>query len=167
MENIVFYRIRFLTLLTVIFFLAASQETKAQEPPPRPITITKTQDLSFGTFYQGGTGGTVTIFWNGTRSPGGSVVLFGVGGSNAVFEIVANPGTVISFLKPTSTLSDGSGHLLSLQIDSTNPSTPFVTTNNYPTPTMVSVGGILTIGTPLANPPGNYSGTFDITFVQE
>jgi hypothetical protein len=94
-------------------------------------------------------------------------VLFGIGGSAAVFEIIANRGTVISFLKPTGSLSDGSGHSLSLQIGSANPDTPFVTTNNYPTPTQVRIGGILTIGTPLANPPGYYSGTFAITFNQE
>jgi len=139
----------------------------AQEPPPRPILATKTQDLSFGTIYQGGAGGTVTVLANGTRIQGGTVVLFGVGGSPAVFEVKANRGTVISFLKPTGTLTDGSGHTLSLQIDDTNPSTPFVTTNNWPIPTVVSMGGILTIGAPASNPPGNYSGTFAITFIRE
>jgi hypothetical protein len=154
-------------VLNIIFLLSLSLEVIAQEPPPRPIKVTKTQDLSFGAFYQGGAGGTVTVLWNGTRSAGGSVVLFGLGGSAAIFNIVANRGTLISFLKPTSSLNDGSGHLLSLQIDTTDPVSPFVTTNNYPTPTPVSMGGILTIGTPLANPPGSYSGTFDITFFQE
>jgi len=139
----------------------------AQEPPPRPILATKTQDLSFGTIYQGGGGGTVTVLANGTRIQGGTVVLFGVGGAPAIFEVRANRGTVISFLKPTATLSDGSGHTLSLQIDDTNPSTPFVTTNNWPTPTIVRMGGVLTIGPPASNPPGNYSGTFAITFIRE
>jgi hypothetical protein len=159
-----------LNVFPIILLLILSLQALAQSgppDPPRPIKVTKTQDLSFGAFYQGGAGGTVTILSNGTRSAGGSVVLFGVGGLQAVFSIVANRGTIISFLKPTSTLNDGSGHTLSLQIDTTNPASPFVTTNNYPTPTTVSMGGILTIGTPLANPPGSYSGTFDITFVQQ
>jgi hypothetical protein len=157
-------------LMPFILPLFLSLQALAQSgppPPPRPIKVTKTQDLSFGTFYQGGAGGTVTILWNGTRSAGGTVVLFGVGGLQAVFSIVANRGTIITFLKPTSTLNDGSGHLLSLQIDTTSPVSPFVTTNNYPTPTIVNMGGILTIGAPAANPPGSYSGTFDITFVQQ
>jgi hypothetical protein len=167
-KNIGFYWQRKLFMvLPVIFLLSLSLEVIAQQDPPRPIKVTKVQDLGFGTFYQGGAGGTVTILWNGTRSSGGTVVLFGIGGSSAIFNIVANPGTIISFLKPTSSLSDGSGHFLSLQIDTTNPVSPFVITNNYPTPTPVNFGGILTIGTPLANPPGNYTGTFDITFVQQ
>ena len=163
-----YYLLKFTIIaLPVLLLLLISQESIAQEPPPRPVKVTKIQDLGFGAFYQGGAGGTVTIIWNGTRSAGGTVVLFGVGGSAAIFNIVANPGTIISFLKPVSTLTDGSGHSLSLQIDTTNPASPFVTTNNYSIPTPVSIGGILTIGTPLANPPGSYSGTFDITFVQQ
>ena len=167
-NKIGFYLLKFTIIaLPVLLLLLISQESIAQEPPPRPVRVNKIQDLGFGTFYQGGAGGTVTIIWNGTRSAGGTVVLFGVGGSAAIFNIIANPGTIISFLKPISTLTDGSGHSLSLQIDTTNPASPFVTTNNYPIPTPVSIGGILTIGTPLANPPGSYSGTFDITFVQQ
>lgn len=154
-------------ILLVIFFLAPYLNIIGQPPPPRPIRVTKTQDLSFGAFYQGGGGGTVTILWNGTRSPGGTVVLFGGGGMAAIFEINANRGTVISYLKPTITLGDGSGHTISLQIDSSNPDTPFVTTNNFPTPTLVRIGGILTIGSPVTNPPGSYSGTFLMTFNQE
>ncbi len=155
------------SLLHAILFSCLPLLLSAQEPPPRPIIATKTQDLSFGTIYQGGAGGTVTVLANGTRIQGGTVVLFGVGGAPAIFEVRANRGTVISFLKPTATLSDGSGHTLSLQIDNTNPSTPFVTTNNWPTPTVVRMGGILTIGPPASNPPGNYSGTFAITFIRE
>jgi len=154
-------------ILPTVFLTCGTLITVAQEPPPRPIIASKTQDLSFATFYQGGAGGTVTILANGTRIAGGSVILFGSGGAPAIFSIRANNGTVISFLKPTATLSDGSGHTLSLQISDTSPSTPFVTTNNWPTPTVVSMGGILTIGTPAANPPGNYSGTFAITFIKE
>ena len=167
-NKIGFYLLKFtIFALPVLLLLLISQESVAQEPPPRPVRVIKIQDLSFGSFYQGGAGGTVTVLWNGTRSAGGTVVLFGVGGSAAIFNVVANPGTIISFLKPVSTLTDGSGHSLSLQIDTTNPASPFVTTNKYPIPTPVSFGGILTVGTPLANPPGSYSGTFDITFVQQ
>lgn len=143
-------------------------EVKSQEPPPRPITATTVQNIAFGVFYQGLAGGTVTISSAGTRTAGGSVVLLSTGAySVAIFDVTANSGTVISFLKPVTTLTDGSGHSLSLQIDETNPSTPFVTTNPYTIPTQVSMGGILTIGSPAVNPPGNYSGTFEIIFIQE
>lgn len=155
-------------LLTGFLFAISTPLVVAQEPPPRPVTATAIQNLSFGVFYQGAAGGTVTINYDGTRVAGGTVVLLGTGTyTAAIFDVNANPGTVISFLKPVTNLSDGSGHFLSLQIDSTNPSTPFVTTNPYTVPTQIYIGGILTIGTPLANPPGNYTGTFEIIFIQE
>ena len=156
-------------LIFSILLFAASHVAIAQEPPPRPISVTwENQNLSFGSFYQGASGGSVIINSAGGRSVTGSVVPFGMGAfSAALFEVVANPGTVISFLKPVSTLTDGIGHSLSLQIDDSNPVSPFVTNLPYPTGTQVYIGGILTIGTPAANPPGDYSGTFDITFVQE
>jgi hypothetical protein len=155
-------------LLSAIFIFAASGLAWAQEDPPRPITVTSTQGLSFGAFYQGASGGSVTVTSTGSRSSGGTVVLLTMGTvSQAIFEIVGNLGTPVSFLKPTSTLSDGNGHSLSLQIDDTNPGIQFVLTNVYPTPTILYIGAILTIGSPAANPPGSYSGTFDITFIQE
>jgi hypothetical protein len=157
-----------LSLWSVVFIFAVTDNVKAQEDPPRPITVTATQSLAFGTFYQGAAGGTVTINSAGTRSNGGTVVLLTMGTvTQAIFEIVGNIGTPVSFLKPTSSLTDGSGHTLTFVIDDTNPGSTFVLTNSYPIPTLMYVGGILTIGSPAANPPGNYNGTFDITFVQE
>lgn len=164
------YNFRILTkqlAVSLIFVFTLLNNAKAQEDPPRPITATTIQNISFGTFYQGATGGSVTILSSGTRLQGGSVVLLFGSYSPAVFEITGNPGTVISFLKPLSTLSDGSGHSMDLQIDDTNPSTPFVLTNNYPVPTQVTMGGILTVFSPALNPPGTYNGTFAITFVKE
>lgn len=155
-------------LLSAIFIFSLSGTLNAQEDPPRPITATATQSLIFGTFYQGAAGGTVTVNSTGIRSSGGTVVLLTSGiFSQAIFEIVGNIGTPVSFLKPTSTLSDGNGHSLTLVIGDTNPGTTFVLTNSYPNPTLLYIGGILTIGSPAANPPGSYNGTFDITFVQE
>jgi hypothetical protein len=158
-----------LPLLLVLLFIILSREAIAQEPPPRPITVTWTnQNLSFGAFYQGAVGGTVIINSAGARSSTGDIVLLTLGIFSAtVFEVRGNPGTVVSYLKPTSTLTDGSGHSLTLQISDTSPASPFVLTVNYPVPTQIHIGGILTIGNQGVNPPGNYSGTFDMTFVQE
>ncbi len=153
--------------ISLIFVFILLNNVAAQEDPPRPITATTIQNISFGTFYQGATGGSVTILSSGSRIEGGSVVLFSGASFPAIFEVTGNPGTVISFLKPLSTLTDGSGHSMDLQIDDTNPTTPFVLTNNYPVPTQVTMGGILTVCSPAANPPGIYNGTFAITFVKE
>lgn len=161
-------RLNIILMFSILLF-ASSNLAIAQEPPPRPILVTwKNQNLSFGSFYQGALGGSVIINSAGGRSVTGSVVAFGVGSfSAALFEVVANPGTVISFLKPVSTLTDGSGHSMSFQIVDTDPASPFVTILPYGTGTPVNIGGILTVSTPAANPPGDYNGTFDITFVQE
>ena len=139
----------------------------AQEDPTRPIAVTVNQNLSFGTFYQGAGGGTVTINNVGTRFAGGTVVLLTGSYSTAIFNIFANRGTLVSFVLPsTSSLIDGSGHSLGLTIDAAgNPNSDFVSGNIHSTPTQKSFGGILTI--PAAIQPGNYSGTFEIIIVEQ
>lgn len=153
----------FLKAVLVIVLLFISIYLKAQEPPPRPISVTWTnQNLSFGAFYQGASGGTVTISSTGVRSSTGDVWLLFMGStSTSRYEIVANPGTVVSVLGSTSIITDGSGHSLSLDI----PASIFVTSAG--TVTYVEIGGTLIVGTPAANPPGNYNGSFAITFNQE
>ena len=173
LHNIFLQSERLKIIFAVLLIIGANNLAKGQwgdpPPPPRPITVTWTnQNLAFGAFYQGASGGTVTVNSAAVRFYGGSVVLLSLGVvSQAIFEIVGNPGTVISFLKPITSLSDGNGHSMSLQIGDTNPASPFVTLNSYPIPTVVYVGGILTVGNPAVNPPGNYIGTFEITFNQE
>ena len=165
-------RMRFFFMIVMnIIFIATSLPAKAQEPPPRPITVTVTaQNLSFGAFYHGAIGGTVTINSDGSRSATGDVVLLGLGYpfSTALYEIIANPGTLISILNgPDVSLPGSNGGSLTLHIGDSNPASPFVTTVPYPTPTSLTVGGTITVSNSLANPPGDYSGTFDITLVQE
>ncbi|WP_409994888.1 DUF4402 domain-containing protein [Chitinophaga pinensis] len=40
-------------------------------------------------------------------------------------------------------------------------------TATSPARTIVRIGGTLTVGPPPANPAGNYSGVFQVTFIQE
>lgn len=160
-----------LIILSGILLFTASIVAIAQEHPPRPITVTWTaQNLSFGAFYQGATGGSVTISSGGLRTATGDVVLLNLGFSfsTSVYQVVGTPGTVVSLLNgPNVSLPGSNGGSMLLQIGASNPLSPFVITTVPPAWTLLNVGGILTVGTPLANPPGNYSGTFDITFVQE
>jgi hypothetical protein len=84
---------------------------------------------------------------------------------SAIYRITGPPGTVVSLLNGPDVLLPGSGGgSLSLHIGNSNPASPFVLT---PGPFLVNVGGTLTVGNSVANPPGSYSGTFNITFVQE
>ncbi len=160
-------------LCTAIGLFAISIFSSAQEKLPKPISVTvvTTQDLSFGEFTQGSSGGTISVSPAGLRSSSGTVVPLSLGGlsySAALFEIRANPGTVIGILNgPDVALTRSGGGSMNLHLGSSSPSSPFITTAIPPSTTSLTIGGTLTVGTPAANPPGNYSGVFYITFIQE
>ena len=146
---------------------------KAQGPgnPPRPVEIyvNPAQGLNFGAFYQGGSGGTVIIYPNGSRATTGSVIQTnqGFSFSPAIFEVDAEPGTLITILNGPDVILNGSnGGTISLKIGESDPPSPFISTATSPSRTMIRIGGILTLGNPLASPPGNYNGTFSVTFIQ-
>lgn len=158
-------------IFQIILIVMGTQGIKAQEPPPRPIRIFATaQTLSFGAFYHGAAGGTVIIDPASSRSSTGDVVLLGLGFpfSAALFEVHAHAGTVISILYgPPVTLTGTPSGSMTLQIDSSNPTSPFVSTVHFNVAIPLYIGGTLTVGNSAANPPGSYAGTFDITIVRE
>jgi len=160
-----------LILLIPAFMILCAQEIKSQEAPPRPIRINATaQILSFGAFYQGAGGGTVTVDPAGSRSATGDVVLLGLGyiPSAAMFEVHAHPGTVISILNgPDVSLLGTPLGSMTLHIGSSNPTSPFVSNVKFNVAIPLYIGGILTVGNPAANPPGSYTGSFEITIVRE
>lgn len=155
-----------MVLLAILASLAV-----AQEPPPRPVVVTVTaQTLSFGAFTHGTVGGTVSISSGGIRSSSGDVILLSLGYSysTTLYEVVANPGTIVSILNGPDVILPGSnGGSITLTIGTSDPVSPFVTTTLPPLPTYLNIGGTITIGNSAANPPGDYSGTYDITFVQQ
>jgi hypothetical protein len=165
------FRTRIITAVIILFLSLLSQYVSAQPHPPRPVKINPTsQMLSFGAFYQGAAGGSITITPSGTRSASGSVVLLNLGYiySSALFEVHALPGTVISILNgPDAVLSRAGGGTMTLHIGSSSPASPFVATLNFNVAIQLYIGGTLTVGPPAANPPGSYTGTFNITLVQE
>ncbi|MDP4223929.1 MAG: DUF4402 domain-containing protein [Bacteroidota bacterium] len=161
---------RFIIMASVIAFSSAA--IYAQPPhPPRPVRIDPTaQGLAFGAFYGGAAGGTVVITPSSTRSATGDVILFGLGFvyTAALFEVHAHPGTVISILNgPDAILTGSPSGSMTLHIGDSNPASPFVRTLQFNVPQPLYIGGTLTVGNPAANPPGSYTGTFDITLVQE
>jgi len=157
-------------ILAMSGFFAA---LNAQPNPPRPviITVNHSQPLAFGAFSPGISGGTVTVTPDGSsRIATGTVILINLGFiyTPAMFYVRANPGTVISLLTgPPATLTGSNGGSLSLQLDDTYPSSPFVISVPWQQQTTVLLGGTLTAGNIASNPPGSYSGTIDVTFVQE
>ena len=159
------------TPLLILLLLTLSSLVKAQEPPPRPVVINVTaQTLSFGAFAHGAVGGTVSISSGGIRSSTGDVILLSLGYpySTTLYEVIANPGTIISILNGSDvTLPGSNGGSITLTIGASDPASPFVTSTPPPLPTYLNIGGTISIGNTAANPPGNYSGTYDITFVQQ
>jgi hypothetical protein len=144
----------------------------AQPPPPRPLAIyvNPAQGLIFGAFFHGVTGGSVIIYPDGSRSVTGDIVQanLGIPFSPAIFEVDANPGTTISILNgPDAVLTGSNGGSITLHIGNASTGSLFITHAVPPGRTQVRIGGTLTIGNALSNPPGSYSGTFSVTFIQE
>jgi hypothetical protein len=160
----------FLVMGIVLF--GVQQSVVAQEKPPRPMAIyvSTVQHLNFGDIILGPTGGTVTVHPDGTRTSTGDITLgnFGSSYSPALIEVEANRGTLITIINgPDITLTGSNGGSMTMKVGTSYPTSPFVTTHNYPTRTLVYIGGTLTVGTSAANPEGAYSGTFSVTFIQE
>lgn len=141
------------------------------EKPPRPITIyvNPAQGLNFGAFYQGSSGGSVIVYPNGSRSTTGSIIQTNMGFSfsPAIFEVDAEPGTIVTISNgPDVNLTGSNGGTVSLHIGSADPGSPFIATAVSPGRTLIRIGGTLTIANPLANPAGSYNGSFTVTFIQ-
>ncbi len=171
---IIKYSSRLLTPVVIwsLLFSLTTIVVNGQELPPRPLTVTVSlsQNLSFGAFYHGNAGGSVIIYDDGSRSSTGDIVLLTMGYSfsTGLYDVVANPGTLISILNgPDAVLTGSNGGFMILQIGDSNPASPFILTTAPPMATQLRIGGTLIVGNPLQNPPGNYGGTFDVTLVQE
>ena len=152
------------------FWAAAQNPTDSLPDDPGAIAVYTIQHLGFGAFSHGAAGGTVVISNTGTRSVTGDIIPLNLGilYFHAIFELNAPAGTIISILNGANTTLNGSnGGTISLQIGNSDPPSPFVTTVTQPARTQINIGGTLTVGGPVANPPGTYTGTFYITFNQE
>ncbi len=163
------------TINYVIFgliFTLFSVSSKAQENPPIPVQVqvNTARFLNFGSFTTGVSGGTVSVTSNGIRSSTGDVVELNMGPpvSSAQFDVTANPGTILTINSPANIILTGTGGgSIFLNIDSYSTGQTFITTASPPFTTPVYVGGTLSIGNLSANPPGQYDGTFTLTFIQQ
>lgn len=154
--------------IVTLFFISFS--VHAQEDPPRPMQVTTFQNLSFGAFIQGNTGGQVVVDPIGSRSLTGDLipVFLGYQVYPAIFEVEALPGSIITIINgPDVVLTGNHGGTLHLHLGASIPSSPFINTINPPFKTQIRIGGTLTVGTMLNNPSGDYIGYFSVTFVQQ
>ena len=148
----------------------AQNPTDSLPGDPGALAVYNVQNLSFGAFTHGGSGGTVVISPAGIRSVTGGVTAlnFGVVYYQAVFELEAAGGAIVSITNgPNATLTGSNGGTMSLKLGASSPGSPFINNTASPGRTQVNIGGTLTVGNSAANPPGTYSGTFYIIFNQE
>ena len=162
----------------IVFYIPVN----AQENPPKPFTVTvrTLQFLNFGTFCNSSSlsSGTVTMI-DGVRGYTGGVVLIYSGSntpSEAIFDIEAIENSLITIINgPDVSLGGSNTGSLNLHLGKSDrgPSgSSFIATgtpfgNDKMVRLMVKIGGTLTVGPVSANPPGFYSGTFLVTFIQQ
>lgn len=170
MQNRRFYNHTFWFLL----FMFSVMEASAQENPPIPIEVevNTSRNLNFGSFTVGNSGGNVTVSYDGLRTINGDIfeLNFGQPVSSALFDVYANPGTIIQIQPGSATeLTNGNGGIIHLTLDSFSTGRTFVTqAPSAQTPNEVFVGGTLSIPADNSgNLPGHYNGSFTLTFIHQ
>ncbi|MCX6279173.1 MAG: DUF4402 domain-containing protein [Bacteroidetes bacterium] len=169
MKNKLFINVfRVLTILGVWFLICDC--LYAQEMPPRPVSISLERNLSFGAFSQSMGGGSVIVYSSGSRTSTGNILLVNLGYMYypALFKLEGNPGTVVHFMAgPDAILYGNHGGTMTMKLGESEPLSPFILSSSPNGAILVFIGGTLVVGNPLANPPGNYSGSFIVMFLQE
>ncbi|MDT0676950.1 DUF4402 domain-containing protein [Autumnicola musiva] len=156
----------------LISLLSGVARLSAQENPPIPVSVevNTSQFLNFGAFTVGPNGGTITVTPDGNRTRTGNIYLLHLGEtpSPALFDVMANPGTIIQINAPGNVKLTGSnGGEIYLDINSFSTGNLFITTVNPPAVNSVFVGGMLRISNQAAAVPGRYNGTFTLIFNHE
>ncbi len=172
MHNFGFFR-KYIWLLLFIF---STVEISAQENPPIPIEVEvrTSRNLNFGSFTAGNSGGNVTVSFDDQRTVDGDIfeLNFGQPVSAALFDVYANPGTIIQIEDMGSypLINQDTGLEIRLLINSfsTGQRTFVTQAPNSQTPNEVFVGGTLQIPSDNSgNLPGNYLGTFTLNFIHQ
>ena len=152
-----------------MFFLFRISFSIAQpDLPQRTLTVTATQTIRFGKICVKGSGGTVIVGWDGSRTSTGEVVLLSRSptAQAAIFEIKLCQGRNVSISFDATTILTGSnGGSLILDIGPTEKGmngASFTTKDDCNFITQLRVGGTLHI--PGTAPRGSYTGSFGITF---
>ncbi len=157
MKKLLFIAIAIIGFSTISFGqTGASATAKTSATVITPISITKSVYLDFGTLAVNSTnGGTVVLVPAGTRTPTGGVTLPNISGSPAAakFTVSGQASSTYAITLPTSsiTLTDGSGHSMSV---GTFTSTPSGTGNTGTGSEDVLVGATLTVQ------PGQVAGLY-------
>lgn len=124
-----------------------------------PLTLTKTDDLDFGTVITSSSPGTVSIAADGSGQSvtGGVTALAAPAGGPAQFAGAGTPNQQVNlFLAPPATISDGNGHSMAISMNLESTSVIIDSTHAF----FVGVGGTVNVGANQAD--GTYTGTFTV-----
>jgi hypothetical protein len=156
--------LQFVILFLFVPFLYAQEGI-----PERGITVLPTQSINFGTFYITGAGTIEVDFQGNVNVTGGVISLNTTSGAPALFEIKLCQGSTITMAYDYSVFLNGSnGGQLELIIGATERGVSgdiFSSENNCNFITPLRVGGKLVV--PANAVPGEYAGSFPMSFTQE
>jgi len=161
---------------TVLSFLTV-KVCYAQDYPPLSFgdqdllqtSIYTVNPFRFGVFYPGYTGGSITLSEDGMRTSTGTVVILhqGIVGP-AVFEITTAASTMIQLNYENEIhLTSSTGASLLLVPGELSRGNPFISPPDAESGFMVTLGGTIEISGSTQNPPGEYSGTLQVSIVVE
>jgi len=172
MQSLHSYKINFWLFLLMFSVLGI----KAQENPPIPVEVEvrTSRNLNFGSFTVGNSGGNVSISYDDQRTVDGDIfeLNFGQPVSAALFDIYANPGTIIQIEdRGAYTLQNqDTGLQIQLFINSFSTGQRIFVTQapNAQMPNELFVGGTLRIPSDNSGDlPGRYFGTFTLNFIHQ
>ena len=136
----------------------------------KDIEVRVLSDLAFGSFVTGTSGGTVTITPQGDRTVTAPVIGLALSPvSSAEFEIISQGRPWIQFIinEPAILYRSGGGGSIEITNFTTDKSSnPFRATGGN-NPDIFRVGATLNVQNTTINPPGNYAGTFTVTFIEQ
>ncbi|MCG2586470.1 DUF4402 domain-containing protein [Massilia sp. TS11] len=137
---------------------AASTTANGTATVIAPMTITKTNDLRFGSFAPSTAAGTVTIATNGSRS-GSNVSLSSLNtGGAAAFSVTGSGNATYAITLPATASLSGPGTAMTISSFTSNPSGSGTLSAGSGS---ISVGGTLAVGASQA--AGAYTGSFSVS----
>lgn len=145
-----------------------SEEEQALQSTP--VDVFMLRHPSFGSFYCGSNGGSITIELDGTSHAEGDIVIMnaGVAVAPAVFEIRCAPFTMIQLFRDSYfMMRSNEGSVLRARIVSTNPTFPLVSPANAAQGFTVTASVRLELEPGQTLSPGAYTGVFQTTWVTE
>lgn len=166
------YKSLLLIVLASLYFLQGKCQQVALSitASGTALKVTVRQEISFGAFTQGASGGSITISPEGTRIASGTVVPLNFGSTYLplILEIEGPKGSIVSMLTDETTLLTGSnGGVMKLKLRRSNPMMPFIISEDALAKSVIKLGAELVAGNLIESPPGNYSGSLHISFVVE